>query len=285
MRLLRRIASEVLGEELSKRIWAGMDVVGDIAVIRKPFDLELGALARLAEEIVRRIPWIRSVWASVSPVRGEHRLRELAHLAGERRTETVYKEHGCVFKVDMAKVYVSPRLSYEHMRVARLVGKGEEIMNMFAGAGLFSIIIAAHSSPSRIFSIDVNENAYRLMEENVRLNRVEGVVIPILGDSSKIIEGFRASADRILMPLPELAYKLLPKAVEALRGEGWIHVYDFARSPSKASALALAEEIYSRALSRLDSVRSYRISGSRVVRSVGPRRYQVVLDIWVRSSG
>lgn len=284
MRLLRRIASEVLGEELSKRIWGGMDVVGDIAIIRKPFDVDLEALSHLAEEMLKRIPWIRSVWASVSPVQGEHRLRELSHLAGEKRTETIYREHGCAFKVDIASVYVSPRLSHEHMRVAKLVGKGEGVINMFAGAGLFSIIIAVHSSPSRVFSIDINERAYRLMEENVRLNRVEGRVIPILGDASDVVEDLRASAHRILMPLPELAYKLLPKAVEALEREGWIHVYDFVRSPTRASALELAEEIYGRALSRLESVRSHRILGSRVVRSVGPRRYQVVLDIWVRRS-
>jgi len=283
-RLLKEIAREVLGSEKGEKVWGSMDIVGDIAIIRKPFDIDIEDLRSLASELVKRIRWIRSVWAAVSPVEGQYRLRELVWLAGERRTETIYREHGCTFKVDIARVYISPRLSYEHMRVSRLVRPGELVINMFAGAGLFSIIIARHSMPSKVISIDINEHAYSLMVENIRLNRVEGVVVPIHGDALEVIDSYRGSADRVLMPLPELALKALPKAVEAIRGSGYIHPYDFINARDKLEALEKAEEVYRGALAKIEGVAEYRFEGKRVVRSVGPRRYQVVLDIWVRRS-
>jgi len=283
-RLLKEIAREVLGSEKGGRVWSSMDIVGDIAVIRKPFDIDIEDLRLLADELVKRIRWIKSVWASISPVGGQYRLRELVWLAGENRTETIYREHGCIFKVDIARVYISPRLSYEHTRISRLVRPGELVINMFAGAGLFSILIAKRSMPSKVISIDINEHAYRLMVENIRLNRVEGIVVPVHGDALEVIEGYRGAADRILMPLPELALKALPKAVGAIKASGYIHAYDFITAQDKVEALERVGEIYGDTLAGIEEIAEYRVEGSRVVRSVGPRRYQVVLDIWVRKS-
>ncbi len=283
--IVRRIASRVLGEDAAKKIYGGMDVVGDIAIIRKPVDFnDIDVFRRLGEEIIRSVKYIRSVWLAVAPVEGEYRLRKLIHLAGEKRTETTYREHGCVFKVDISRTYISPRLSFEHIRVAKLVNEGETVINMFAGVGLFSIIIARHARPRKVISIDINPDAYRLMVENVSLNRVEGVVEPVLGDALKIIDLYRDSAERILLPLPELALEALPKAVDSLRGEGFIHVYDFVRANDKKAALDEASRKYAGALEESSHVDAFNITYGRVVRSVGPRRYQVVLDIWVRKS-
>ncbi len=283
-RLVREIAREILGGEKARAIWGGLDIVGDIAIIRKPPGVELEELKVLGEELIRRLKWLRSVWAAVSPIEGSYRLRSLTWLAGEKRTEAIYREHGCLFKVDIAKVYISPRLSYEHIRIARLVKPGENIINMFAGAGLFSVVIARHSRPSKVISIDINEDAYRLMLYNIELNRVGDIVIPIRGDALEVIDRYINSAQRILMPLPELALKALPKAVGAIDREGYIHTYEFIRANNKLEALEKAENIYREALNSYGDVAEYRVEGRRVVRSVGPRRYQVVLDIWIRRS-
>ena len=283
-RFLRRIAIEILGRERGERVWGGMDVIGDIIVIRKPFDVELDDLRILADELLKRIAWARSVWVSVSPVGGEYRLRDLVWLAGEKRSETIYREHGCLFKVDIARVYISPRLSYEHIRIARLVKPGELIINMFAGAGLFSIIIARHSKPRMVISIDLNEHAVRLMRENIELNRVGDIVIPIHGEALEVIKLYRGKADRILMPLPELALKALPEAVKAIASEGYVHAYEFIEARDKREALERASRVYIETLEKIEDVSRYRIDSKRIVRSVGPRRYQVVQDIWVRRS-
>jgi tRNA (guanine37-N1)-methyltransferase len=283
-KLLRDIAREILGGDKVNKMWGSIDFVGDIAIIKKPFDVEIEDLAILARELMKRLTWVRSVWASISPVEGPYRLRKLIWLDGEKRTETIYREHGCSFKVDISRVYISPRLSYEHMRISKLIRPGEFIVNMFAGVGLFSIIIARYSKPSRVISIDLNEHAYRLMVENVRLNNVEGIVIPVHGDAMQVIENYVNQADRVLMPLPELALKALPKAVEAIKSSGYIHTYEFIDAANKKEAIKKAEDIYRDNLDGIGGVIEYRIEGKRIVRSVGPRRYQVVLDIWVRRS-
>ncbi|MEM4717920.1 MAG: class I SAM-dependent methyltransferase family protein [Desulfurococcaceae archaeon] len=222
---LKKIASEILGEKYAQRIWKRVEFIGDIALIRTPIGLDPVELQPLANELLRRFTYVKSVWAAIPGVSGEYRLREYVWLAGERRSETIYREHGCLFKVDFTKVYISPSLNYEHIRVARLASPGEIIINMFAGAGLFSIIIAKHSKPSRIYSIDINPYAYSFMKENIRLNNVEDIVIPILGDSKNVIEeNLKNTANRVLMPYPELALEYLPYALSALKNRhGWLY--------------------------------------------------------------
>jgi len=277
LRLLRRLAKEVLGEEVGRKVWGRVEIIGDIAVIRKPPDVDLETLRILANELVRRLKYVKSVWAAVTPVTGTYRVREYVHLAGEERSETIYREHGCVFKVDIREVYISPVLNYEHIRIARKVVRGEYVINMFAGVGLFSIIIAKHASPSKVISIDINPTAYRLMVENIRLNKVDDVVEAVLGDACEIVKMYRGMADRVLMPLPELSVKCLPQAVEALKGKGVVHVYEFVTATSREEAAVEAKKIFSDALNELNV--TYDFEEGRVVRSVGPRYYQVVLDI------
>lgn len=221
--------------------------------------------------------YIRSVWLAVSPVEGAYKVRRLEYLAGEHRTETIYREHGCSFKVDIAKDFITPRLSYEHIRVARLVRPGEVIVNMFAGVGTFSIIIARHSQAKLVHSIDLNPDAYRHMVENIRLNKVEDKVIPYLGDAAQVIkEKLIGVADRVLMPLPDLSIPYLKYALAALRGGGFIHLYLHVHAAKGEDPIDKAVREADEGFRGLGV--TWRLSGARVVRMVGPRFYQVVVD-------
>jgi len=283
-KLLRSIAVEVLGEEKGGRVWSRIEIIGDIALIKKPLtsdSITIEDLHVLAQTLLERLPYVRSVWAAVSPVEGAFKTRRFIHLAGERRTKTIYKEHGCKFLVDITRVFITPRLSYEHRRIADLVRPGEIVVNMFAGAGLFSVIIACHSSPRKVYSIDINPDAYKYMVENIRLNRVEEVVEPILGDAAKVVEErLRGAATRVLMPLPELALDYLPYALEAIKRRGTIHVYLHVHTPKGGDPLEESKNLVTHRLEEL-GIRSYRVLGARRVRSVGPRRLQTVVDVEV----
>jgi tRNA (guanine37-N1)-methyltransferase len=279
--LLKRIAREVLGEDFAKRIWRRVEFIGDIALIRTPLNMNPGELRPLAEEILRRLPYVKSVWASIPGIEGPYRLRKHVWLAGEQRSETLYREHGCLFKVDINKVYISPSLNYEHIRVARLVSPGEVVFNMFAGVGLFSVIVAKHANPARVYSVDINPDAYYYMVENTKLNHVEDKVYPILGDAKDIATSMLVNhVNRVLMPYPELALDYLPHAVNSLRGGGWIHVYLHVRTDRgehwRSKALKIVEE-------RLAEIplREYTVGFIRKVRNVGPRQHQVVVDLYI----
>lgn len=132
-------------------------------------------------------------------------------------------------KSDLEKCYFSPRLSLERMRIAELVKPNETIVNMFAGVGSFSILIACQSKVRKVFSIDVDPVAVKLMHENARLNRVESKLVPILGDAKDIArKRLRNIADRVIMPLPQKAFAYLEYALIALKSSGGcIHYYDF----------------------------------------------------------
>ncbi len=204
-------------------------------------------------------------------------MRRLTYLAGEPRTETVYREHGCSFKVDVARDFITPRLSYEHIRVARLVRPGEVVVNMFAGVGTFSIIIARHSGARLVHSIDVNPDAYAHMVENIRMNRVEDRVVPHLGDAARVIsEKLVGVADRVLMPLPDLAIPYLRYALLALRGRGTVHVYVHVHASRGEDPIEKALRDVDEGIRRLGA--SWSPGSARVVRMVGPRFYQVVVD-------
>ncbi|MGC8953120.1 MAG: class I SAM-dependent methyltransferase [Desulfurococcus sp.] len=278
--LLKELAREILGEGVAEKVWRRVEFIGDLALIRTPLDMSPEELKPLALEILKRFNFVKSVWAAIPGVEGPYRLRKHVLLAGEDRSETLYREHGCVFKVDINKVYISPSLNYEHYRIAKLVAPGETVSNMFAGAGLFSIIIARYAKPRKVYSIDINPYAYHYMVENVRLNHVEDVVEPILGDAGEVVNSrLTNTSDRVLMPYPELALDYLDKALMALRdGRGWIHVYLHVKTAKGEHYLTKAEQLVAEKLASL-GVRNYDISSKRKIRNVGPRTHQVVVDI------
>jgi tRNA (guanine37-N1)-methyltransferase len=223
---LRKPLSTILSPEDTGEIYNSFDVVGDIAIIRLPSPSRVNA-ETAANAIMNRHRNIKTVLLQASPVSGDLRLRSLTYVSGENKTSTVHREFGCSFSVDMAKCYFSPRLSHERMRIAKMVEPNETVLNMFAGVGCFSIVIAKHANPAKVFSIDVNPAATQFMQENIRLSRVYGKVIPLLGDSKEIVTNrLQQVADRVLMPLPEKALKYLPCALSALKAlGGWIHYY------------------------------------------------------------
>ncbi len=257
------------------------DVVGDIAVIRIPEPL-LHHSDVVAEALLKQQKHVKAVWRQSSPVSGDFRLRELEWVAGEKKTETVYMEHGCLFKVDVRECYFSPRLGFERMRIAKLVGEGEVVVNMFAGVGVYSVIIAKHSEAVKVYSIDINPVAVRYMRENVLLNKVVDRVAPIKGDAEKIIEKeLRNTADRVLMPLPEKAFEYLESALDAIKPEGgWVHYYDFEHAKKEENPVENIEKKIAEKLRR-ENV-DFELSFGRTVRQTGPNWYQVALDIHVK---
>jgi tRNA (guanine37-N1)-methyltransferase len=275
---LKTLLSEVLPPEEISHIYNSYDIVGDIAIIR------LTGKSRkysqiIADTIMKVHKNVRTVLAQTSPVHGDYRLRKLEHIAGEKRTTTVHRESGCLFLVDVDKCYFSPRLFYERMRIAKLVRDGETVVNMFAGVGCFSLVIARHSNAAKIYSIDINPLAVQYMRENVKLNRAFGRVIPIEGDAKEIIlKMLHGVADRVLMPLPEKALEYLPYALLALKGGGgWIHYYDFEHAGKRENAV---EKVKLKVAQRLESLGvKFEIPFGRKVRTIGPNWYQIVLDI------
>ncbi|MDI9643921.1 MAG: class I SAM-dependent methyltransferase family protein [Candidatus Verstraetearchaeota archaeon] len=263
-------------EDLAKAL-KGVDIIGRIAVIKLPKEW-LGMRHQIGEKILSRLD-VDSVYMQTYPARPGDRVRGVEWLAGKQCTKTIHSESGCRFKVDIAKVYFSPRLSFERLRIRGLVREGETVVNMFAGVGTFSIIIAKNSPETRVFSIDNNPYAFELMLENIVINRVNGRVVPILADAREATSNLGRIADRVLMPLPELAEEYLGDSIGLLRGAGWVHTYIHESGCGEKEAVEKARERILRKAREFGEIEA--VCG-KVVRSVGKRNFQVVLDLKVR---
>ena len=274
--MLKKALEGHLSEEEIRQLYGGFDIVGDIAVIKIP-DALLDKKNLIGEALLEQVKPVKTVLMQTTPVSGEYRTRSLELIRGEDRTTTTYRENGCVFKVDLAQAYFSPRLSAERLRVANTVQRGETVTNLFAGVGAFSIIIAKKVPETRVYSIDINPAAHQQAIENIKLNKVTDRVTPILGDARKVIDKIKSRADRVLMPLPEKAADYLDTAVQALKPPtGVIHYYTHTYA-------ARREEAHKETQKELDkSIRGrYETMAHRIVREVGPRWYQVAVDLRV----
>jgi len=270
-----------LSQEELKLVPKSFDIIGDIAVIRVPEKLT-GRSTIIAEALIELHKQVKAVWRQSGAVSGTFRLRDLEHVAGEKRAVTDYREHDCVLKVDLLNCYFSPRLAYERMRIAQLVKPAEVVVNMFAGVGSFSIMIAKHSLVERVYSIDINPIAFEYMRENALLNCVLNRVIPLKGDAETIVaERLLNTADRVLMPLPEKAFEYLDCAVMTLKPNGgWIHYYDFEHARKGENPI---DKVKTKILGKLSHLNiDFALPYGRIVRNTGPRWQQVVIDIEIR---
>lgn len=260
------------------RVHNSYDVIGDIAIITIP-EKSWKYRKTIGHAITRTYKNVTTVFAQTGGVRGSFRLRNLELISGKNKSASVHRESGCLFSIDVKKCYFSPRLQHERMRIAEQVTEGEIAVNMFAGVGCFSIVMFMHSKPSKVYSIDLNPVAVDYMRENIRVNRAYGTVIPALGDAKDIIEShLQHVADRVLMPLPEKSLEYLPYAVLALKRKGGvIHYYDFERASGSEESMVKSRQRLSAALAHLGV--SSKIISSHVVRSVGPKYFQVVHDV------
>jgi len=277
------ILVDLLSDKLPPHLLASLphaiDFVGDIAVVEVPPELEEHK-ATVGKAILMTHKRLSTVLAKSSAVRGEYRLREFETIAGVDKTRTVHKEYGCVFHVDLAKAYFSPRLSHEHNRVASLVEENETALDMFAGVGPFSILIAKKRRNVHVYALDKNPDAFQLLKKNIVVNRVDPKITPIFGEASKIVkERLKGKINRVIMNLPERAIEYINVACKALKSEGGIvHYYEFTSAPEP---LETAKTRFAEAMKQTNR-RLDEILHSRIVRGTAPFTWQVVVDARIK---
>lgn len=215
-------------EELRPLLPSSYDTLGSIALVKMADEVTPYA-PQIGKAIIATQKSIKTVCMD-SGIVDEFRTRNVKVVAGDKSTETIHREYGMTFKMDVAKVFFSPRLATEREIVARQVGVGEVVIDMFAGIGPFSILIAKTRSPKAVYAIDLNPEAVKFMKENIALNKVMAVT-PILGDAREEIAKLE-KADRIIMNLPHDASGFVPDALRALKPGGTIHYYEIMEDPA-----------------------------------------------------
>lgn len=254
---------------------SSFDIVGDIAILE---DIEPDLIPykeKIAEAIMKVHANVKTVLLKTGKVEGIFRIPKYELIGGVENYKTIHKEYGIKLRVDLSKAYYSPRLSTEHNRVASQVKDGEVVVDMFAGVGPFSIMIASRVK-ARIYAVDINPNAVELIRENVKINKLKGEVIALCGDVRNFLGVLANAADRVIMNLPGEAISYLDCAVKFLKKEGGIvHLYAFSREED----LEKIKSDLSLKLSSLTKV--HEILNFKEVRPVAPREWQIVMDLFV----
>ncbi|MFB0560656.1 MAG: class I SAM-dependent methyltransferase family protein [Candidatus Lokiarchaeia archaeon] len=219
---LKELLKAVIPAELLDLVPHSWQLLGNILIYNikqelLPYENEIGIAFTKIEKRAKIVA------RKLMPPQGEMRIPNLKMIAGRGSTETIHKENHCVFKLDPFKVLFSPGNSNERLRLSRLVREGEIVIDLFSCVGQFSIPIAVHSKPSKVYAVEINPEAYKYLVTNILLNRVVDVVKPILGNC-KDVAPIRI-ADRVIMGLINGTEKYLDTAFNALKKNGGIIHY------------------------------------------------------------
>ena len=207
-------------------------------------------------------------------------IMKIDHIQGTKRepvynilygneTETIHKENGCLFKLDLSKVMWSKGNNNERLRIAKLVEDNEVVLDMFAGIGYFSIPIGVHSNAKHIYSIEINPNSYFYLCENIKLNKLDNIT-PILGDC--MVHAPKYKADRIVMGYVKTTHHYLNVAINSLNEGGILHYHETV--PEKLMNTRPLERIISQAgnreveLLKLNKIKKYAPAVEHVVLDV-----------------
>jgi tRNA (guanine37-N1)-methyltransferase len=158
-------------------------------------------------------------------IKGRLRTAKMDYLAGEKRKDTLYKENGCRFRLNVQTCYFSSRLSEERKLVAGKIEKKDRVLVMFAGVAPFSIVIAKFSGCKEVVSVELGRECSKYAIENVKINKLENVKV-IQGDVKKKLLGL-GKFDKIIMARPNLKETFLKYALDVSKKGTIIYYYGF----------------------------------------------------------
>lgn len=275
--VLKKALDDSISADLKAILPTKLKIMGTVGFVRLDPRLEK-VKHMIGEKILEIYPYLKTIVNTLG-IEGELRKPIVEIIAGEEKTEIVYKEHNYRFKMDFTKVMFSLGNSNERWRMANVSNSNEIVIDMFAGIGQFTIPMAVNSKPQKIFAIDLNPDAYKFLLENIFLNKVEDVVFPIWGDSKKVVPTLLNNfADRVIMGYFGNTQDFLPAAFAGLKKEGIIHYHNiYPRSVIFSGVIKELKEIASR------ESREIEILYKNIVKTYSPSKVHVVVDLKVNT--
>jgi tRNA (guanine37-N1)-methyltransferase len=270
------------------------DIIGHIAIIElDKINLSINEdlkflKKKIAKALINVNKKIKTVYEKKSEIKGSYRLRELELLYGEDDSETIYRENNCIFKLDVKRMYFTPRLVYERRRIASSpINEYETIVDMFAGVGPFSIQIAKQHQVL-IYAFDLNPHAFKYLKENIKLNNIKGKIFPynidvknICCDTDDLGNMLHNQVDRIIMNLPESSLNFIDVVCYLMKKSGGIlHIYQFCEKsdPMKKAIENLRTKLNGSNWS------IEKIFECKVVKTYSPKSDLVVIDAAIKQS-
>lgn len=237
-------------------------VIGDILVIKGEVE---------DTEKLLQTPGVNRI-VKLGRINGLKREPHVETIVGEG-TETIHRENKCLFKLDVSKIMWSKGNTTERKRMSEMPEDGETVVDMFAGIGYFSIPMAVHSNLSKIYSVEINPVSHDYLCENIKLNRVEGKIEPILGNCRE--RAPKAIADRVVMGYIGNTDEYLEVAMDILKVEGGI-IHYHESVPDKIKFIRPVDRI--KAAAAAAGKENVQILKKRIIKPYSPGVYHVVVD-------
>lgn len=269
---LKDILAPVLVQEELDQLIGSYDIVGDIAIVIVPPELTHRETT-IGEAILTSNKNVQVVAKRAGNYGGEFRTIELKIIAGESRKETQVTEFGVRLMLNVETTYFSVRSGNERRRLASLVQPMESVLVMFSGVGPYPLLIAKHSEAKKVVGIEKNPLAHEYAMKNLKLNKKLKNVECKVGDAADLPLLLDERFDRIVMPLPTMADRFLPVAMEMLKEEGgWIHYYEMAQLGSFETAATKVQNSAGKS--------GRKLIASSVTRCghCGPRTHRICVD-------
>lgn len=290
-RTLEEALKTKIPEKFIELIPKSFDIIGNCAIVEldtfNDFNISLNIKKKIALAILNVNKNVRSVFEKISEIKGTFRLRKLKILAGNNNTETIHKENSCFFKLDVEKTFFSPRLLSERKRISSCINikPNEKIVDLFAGVGPFSIQIAKKKNVE-IYAFDINPNAIKYLKENIKLNKLKGIIIPELIDVNNLLKNsnligvsLKSKVDRVLMNLPENSLKFINIACYLIKEKGGIiHNYQFCDKPASIEKAIKNFEIEI----KKNNYKLHRIDHLKILKQISPKTDMIVIDAFIK---
>ena len=199
---------------------SGWQILGDIIIVTLNPLIEKRK-TEIGTALLTLYPKCRTVLLDKG-IGGQMREPQREVIAGNGETVTLHRENGCVFKIDAMKLMFSKGNLAEKKRMSKL-GHGETVVDMFAGIGYFSIPMAVHAKPDKIYSIEINPVSFEYLKENIRLNKVWKIIEPLHGDCARLTPV--GVAHRVIMGYFE-GEEYLKHGIRALVSGGMLHYHE-----------------------------------------------------------
>ncbi len=226
-----------------------LDIIGNIAILHfpeKPRKIKKTEKIKIAKKILQEKKNIKTVLEKSGKVSGRLRTLKTRFLAGEKTLEALYRENGCVFKLNVETCYFSSRLAEERKQVSGMINKTDRVLVMFAGVAPFPVVIAKNRG-ANVVSLELSRECEKYARENIKINHVADKVEIIQGDVKKlnrVVEKGKKKLgkfDIIVMPRPNLRETFLNSAFSVSKKGTLVFYYCFGREEDLNKSL---EEIY-----------------------------------------
>ena len=250
------------------------DIVGSIAIVETD-NISARQAKAVAEQLLKTSKTIKTVLTKAGKHEGTFRTQKMKLLAGIDTREAVYRENNIKLKLNVETVYFSPRLSTERKRILDLIKPKQSVLVMFSGCAPYPIVISKNTKAKEIYAVELNPEAHKYAEENVRLNRANNVHL-FMGDVYEVVPKLKKKFDHIFMPLPMGAEDFLDVALNSAKEKCQIHFYDF----------LMEDEIPDKAVSKIDkackkSKKECKVLGHNRCGQFSPYKFRICVDFSV----